>query len=161
MRPAAIALTLLVALATRQQAQTVPVAHPASPLVGDWQLNLGRSHYGPNVDRRRRERMTCTPVAEKVRCVIRSTRSDGRELTGQFTASLDGVAGRVTGIPDLDEVRLGRPSVSVIEATFSFRGKPVFGYRAYQSDDGRSLMIISVDPVTRVPATTVVVYDRR
>ena len=161
MRHTAVALTLLVAMATRQQAQTVPVARAASPLLGDWQLNLGRTHYGPNVDRRRRERMTCTTEAEKVRCVIRSTRSDGRKLTGQFTASLDGVAGPVTGIPDLDEVQLRRPSASLIEAIFFFRGKPVFGYRAYQSDDGRSLMIISVDPVTRAAATTVVVYDRR
>jgi len=161
MRHTALALTLLVAMATRQQAATVSPAHPAAPLLGDWQLNLSRTHYGPNVDRRRRERMTCTAEAEKVRCVIRSIRSDGRELTGQFTASLDGVAGAVTGIPDVDAVQLRRPPVPLIDATFFFRGTPVFGYRAYQADDGRSLMIMSVDPVTRTAATTVVVYDRR
>ena len=153
-----LALTLMVVMAPRQQGQTVPPEHPAAPLLGDWQLNLSRTHYGPNVDRRRRERMTCTTEGQKVRCVIRSIRSDGRELTGQFTASLDGVAGPVAGIPDVDEVRLRRPPGSLIDATFSFRGTPVFGYRAYQADDGRSLMIISVDPVTRAAATTVVVY---
>jgi hypothetical protein len=157
----ALALALLVAMATRQQGQTVPFAHPAPPLVGNWELNVGRTHYGPGVDRRRRERMACTPEAEKVRCVIRSTRTDGRELTGQFTASLDGVAAPVAGIPDVDEVQLWRPNVSLIDAIFFLRGKPVVGYRAFQSDDGRSLMILSVDPVTRAASTTVVVYDRR
>ena len=161
MRLSAFVATLLMAIATRQQPVTVPTSHSAAPLLGDWQLNLSRTHYGPNVDRRRRERMTCTAEVEKVRCVIRSTRSDGRELTGQFTASLDGVAGPVTGIPDVDEVQLRRPSSSLIDATFLLRGTPVFGYRAYQADDGHSLMIMSVDPVTRAAATTVVVYDRR
>jgi hypothetical protein len=57
--------------------------------------------------------------------------------------------------------KLRQPSVSLIDATFLLRGKPAFGYRALQSDDGRSLMILAVDPVTRAAATTVVVYDRR
>ena len=161
MQHTALVLALLVAMAARQRDQTVHVAHPAPPLVGSWQLNVGRTHYGPGVDRRRRERMTCTAEAESVRCVIHSIRSDGRELTGQFTASLDGIAAPVTGIPDVDEAKLLRPNVSLIDATFFSRGKPVFGYRAFQSDDGRSLMIMSVDPVTRAAATTVVVYDRR
>lgn len=51
----------------------------------------------------------------------------------------------------------GRPA----QALTLLRGKPVFGYRAFQSDDGRSLMIVSVDPVTGAAATTVVVYDRQ
>jgi hypothetical protein len=161
MRHAAFVMTLLFGMVTPHQVQTVTVVHPASPLLGDWQLNLSRTHYGPSVDRRRRERMTCTAEADKVRCVIRSIRSDGRELTGQFTASLDAAAGPVTGIPDLDEVQLRRTSASLVDATFLFRGQPVFGYRAYQANDGRSLMIVSVDPVTRTAATTVVVYDRR
>jgi hypothetical protein len=105
--------------------------------------------------------MACTAESESVRCVIRSVRADGRELTGQFTAPLDGTTAPVAGIPDVDEVQLRRPNASLIDATFFWRGKPVFGYRALQSDDGRSLMIIAVDPVTRAAATTVVVYDRR
>jgi hypothetical protein len=161
MRRTALVFALLVGMPTRQQGQILPSRHPTPPLVGNWELNVGRTHYGPGVDRRRRERMTCTAEAEKVRCVIRSVRSNGREITGQFTASLDGVAAPVTGIPDVDEVQLWRPSASPIDASFLLRRKPVFGYRAFQADDGRSLMIISVDPVTRAAATTLVVFDRR
>ncbi len=98
---------------------------------------------------------------EPIRCVIQSARTNGQELIGRFSATLDGVGSPVTGVPDVDEVRLWRPSNALLDATFLWRGKQVFGYRALQSQDGRSLMIISVDPDSRVALTTVVVYDRR
>jgi hypothetical protein len=56
-------------------------------------------------------------------------------------------------------MQLRASSERVADATFLFRGKSVFGYRMFRSDDDRSLMIVSVDPVTRVVGTTVVVYD--
>jgi hypothetical protein len=140
--------------------QRPPIA-AAPPLVGEWQLNLARTHYGFGVDRRRSERMSCAMVATEVRCRIQSVRSDGRELTGIFAAVPDGPGAPVTGIPDIDEVRLQRPSATIMDATFLSRGRPAFGYRAFQSEDGRSLMIVSVYPATGGIATTVVVYDRR
>jgi hypothetical protein len=48
-----------------------------------------------------------------------------------------------------------------VDATFTYNGKPVFAYRAVRSNDGRSLTIISVDPVTRAALTSVVVYERQ
>lgn len=150
--------TLSRRLSARRQEGRAP---PTVPLIGDWQLNVGRTHYGPGVDRRRRELMTCTGETDSVRCVIRSVRADGHELTGWFSASLDGRTAPVTGVPDVDEVQLRRPSASLVDATFRSRGRPVFGYRAMRADDGRSLMVVAVDPVTRAAATTVVVYDRR
>jgi hypothetical protein len=74
---------------------------------------------------------------------------------------MDGTGAPVTGIPDIDEIQIRRPNSAFLDATFLARGKPAFGYRAFQSQDGRSLMIVSVDPVTRVALTTIVVYDRR
>jgi len=141
--------------------QPSPITAAAPPLVGEWQLNLARTHYGSGVDRRRSERMSCAMVATELHCRIQSVRSDGRELTGAFAAVPDGPSAPVTGIPDIDEVRLRKPSATIIDGTFLSRGKPVFGYRAFQSDDGRSLMIVSVYPDTGGIATTVVVYDRR
>src|SRR5919112_1388009 len=101
MRGAALALALLVPTAAHQSASRVPSARKESPLVGSWQLNTSRSHYGAGVERRRRERMTCTAVANGLRCVVESTRADGRVLTGRFTASFDGSIAPVTGIPDV------------------------------------------------------------
>jgi hypothetical protein len=145
--------------------QRPPIAASAAPpLVGEWQLNVARTHYGPSVDRRRSERMSCAMVATELRCRIQSVRSDGRELTGTFAAVPGGPGGPgapVKGIPDIDEVRLQKPSATIIDATFLSRGNPAFGYRAFQSDDGRSLMIVSVYPDTGSVATTIVVYNRR
>ena len=137
------------------------VAAPVSvPLVGDWELNLQRTHYGPTVERRTRERFTCTQAGDRLECVIRAVRAGGRETVGKFRGTLDGAPTQVTGIPDVDQVRL-RVDGAVLEATFSLRGTPVFGYRAYRSDDGRSLTIVTVDPVTHAALQTVVVYDHR
>jgi hypothetical protein len=149
------AMVVAFLLATGRQAAP-PVA-----LVGNWQLDLARTHYGPGVDRRRSERMTCSAESERVHCVVHSVRADGRELTGEFSATLDGRAATVSGIPDVDQVQLRRPTASLLDATFLSRGKPVYGYRALQSEDGRSLMVLAVDPVTRAAGATVVVYNRR
>lgn len=137
-----------------------PAARPPVALVGDWELNLGRTHYGPTVERRTRERFTCTQDGDRLECVIRALRAGGRETVGRFSGPLNGAPAPVTGIPDVDQVRL-RVDGGVVEATFSLHGAPVFGYRAYRSDDGRSLAIVTVDPVTRAALQTVVVYDHR
>jgi hypothetical protein len=105
MRLAAIALTF--ALSVPAPWQSPPSsARSGAPLIGDWRLDLGRTHYGPGVDRRRSERMTCDATTTGVRCVVRSVRADGRELTGTFSAALDGSAAPVTGIPDIDSMQL-------------------------------------------------------
>jgi len=160
MRLAAIAFIL--AQASTSGAQRLPSATgPLSiPIVGEWQLNRARTHYGPGVDVRRSERLSCAVEGSRVRCIIQSVRANGQELIGRFAATLDGARSSVIGIPDVDEVHLRRPSNTLLDATFLSRGKPVFGYRALQSEDGRSLMIISVDPVSRVALTSVVVNDR-
>lgn len=131
------------------------------PLIGDWQLDLARTHYGPGVDRRRSERFTCAGDERRLRCVIRSVRANGQQLTARFDAPLDGTPGPVTGMPGMDQVRLRTAGEGIVDATFLSRGQPAFGYRAYQSGDGHSLMIVSVDPLTREALTTVVVYSRR
>jgi hypothetical protein len=130
------------------------------PLVGDWDLNLRRTHCGPTVERRKKERFTCEESEDHLECVLRTVRTDGREIVGTFRAALDGKVSPVVGIPGVDEVRLQGSTPGVIAATFSLRGTPVFGYRAYRSDDGRSLMIVSVDPVSGKALSSVVVYDR-
>ncbi len=162
MRLASIAFTLVgMSVLDAQRVPPPPAGQIPPALVGDWQLNLARTHYGPGVDRRRSERFSCTTQASQLRCVITSVRADGRHLTGRFVAPMDGTGAPVTGIPDIDEIQIRRPNSAFLDATFLARGKPAFGYRAFQSQDGRSLMIVSVDPVTRVALTTIVVYDRR
>ena len=131
------------------------------PLVGKWVLNLARSHYGGGAEVRREETFTCQMVRQVLKCTIESVRVDGRKLVGTFAAVYDGKPYPAAGIPDVDQVTLQRLNGSVADATFSFRGKPVFGYRAIRSDDGRSLTVVSVEPTSRVVRNSVIVYDRK
>ena len=136
-------------------------AASADPLAGKWTLNLERSHYGGGAELRRQETFTCLVDKELLKCTIESVRADGRKLVGTFTAPYDGKPHPAAGIPDVDEVTLQKLDDFIADATFSYRGKPVFGYRAIRSDDGRSLIVVSVEPTTRVVRSSAVVYDRK
>ena len=151
--------TLLFALWMFAASTKAPAPVPPS-IVGDWDLNLKRTHYGPAVERRKKERFTCKESAGHLECVLRSTRPDGRVLVGTFRAALDGALSPVVGIAGVDEVRLQQGTPGVLAATFSLKGAPVFAYRAYRSDDGRSLVIVSVEPSSGKALNSVVVYDR-
>lgn len=135
---------------------------PASnPLVGRWDLNLARTHYGGGAEPRRRESFNCAADGPGVKCTIASVRADGRTVVGAFTARYDGIPAPTAGIPEVDHVRLTRVSASIADATFTAQGRPVFAYRAVRSTNGRSLTIISVDPTSRAVLNSVVVYDLR
>jgi hypothetical protein len=133
----------------------------ADPLTGEWVLNVGRTHYGGGAEPRKRETFTCEADKQLVRCIVKSVRLDGRRVLGSFAAAYDGKPYAATGIQDVDRVTLLRVDDHVADALFTYRGRPIFGYRAIQSDDNRSLIIISVDPATRKVLNSVVVYDRR
>jgi hypothetical protein len=134
----------------------------SDPLAGRWVLNLARTHYGPGVDHRTKETFSCEATSPaEVACQIQSVRADGRSLLGKFVAAYDGTAYPVTGIPDVDHVRLQRIDAFIADATFSRGGTPVFAYRTFRAPDGRSLTVVSVDPVARTVLNSVVVYDAR
>ncbi len=157
---AAFALIVLAGAVRGTYAQP-DVPKPAVPLVGNWRLNLARTHYGAGVDVRRSETFACDVIGPKLHCVIRSVRQDGRALVGEFAAQIGGSPAPVTGIPDMNSVTLSQPVASLLDATFFSNGKPVFAYRAFRSSNGASLMIVSMDPISRAVLTTVVAYDRQ
>ncbi len=110
----------------------------ADPLTGKWVLNVGRTHYGGGAARRKQETFACEEKKQLLRCTIKSDRLDGKRVLGTFAAAFDGKAYAATGIPDVDRVSLKELDDHVADATFTYKGKPVFGYRAIKSDDGRS-----------------------
>jgi hypothetical protein len=133
----------------------------ADPLAGKWVLNVGRTHYGGGAEPRKQESFTCEPAKQLIKCTVLSDRRDGKRVVLTFAAAYDGKQYPTTGIPDVDRVSLQRVDDYIADATFTHKGRPVFGYRAIRSDDGRSLTIVSVDPSTRTILNSVVVYDRR
>lgn len=132
----------------------------ADPMSGKWALNLSRTHYGGGAEPRKKEAFTCELQKVILRCTITSDRLNGKHIVGTFAAAYDGKPYATTGIPDVDRVSLRRVDDHVADATFYYKGKPVFGYRAIKSDDGRSLTIVAVDPMARTILNSVVVYDR-
>src|SRR5712664_2111996 len=131
MRAKALAIALVLFSGSSSGARSTPVGTRSGPLTlldGNWQLNLARTHYGRGVDRRRREVFTCAPRGNRVHCVIRSVRADGRAVVGEFAATLDGVGAPVSGIDGVDEVQLSESGDSVLDGTFRWQGRPAFGY---------------------------------
>jgi hypothetical protein len=55
-------------------------------------------------------------------------------------------------VADIDQVRLRFVAEGIVDATFSYRGTPLFGYRAYQSEDGKSLTVGDIYDQVRVRA---------
>src|SRR5262245_43038015 len=98
----------------------------ANPLVGRWELNVARSHYGGGAEPRRQESFVCEAVHEAVQCTTTSVRPDGRRVVGTFTARDDGSPAPVHGLDDVDEIRLVRIDASIADATFRYRGQPTF-----------------------------------
>ena len=131
------------------------------PLSGRWELNVARTHYGGGAEPRQRESFNCNRTTTGVDCTIESVRAGGRRVVGGFSAAYDGAPGLTRGIPDVDHVRLIRVNASIADATFTSQGRSVFAYRAVRSANGRSLTIVSVDPVSRAVLNSIVVYDQR
>jgi len=132
----------------------------ADPLTGKWALNVGRTHYGGGAEPRKQETFVCEAERQLLRCSVKSDRLNGERVVGTFVAAYDGKPYATTGIPDVDRVTLQRVDDHVADATFTYKNRAIFGYRAIKSDDGRSLTIISVDPTARTVLNSVVVYDR-
>ena len=151
MRPGCLALCITLAM-------FVGVAS-GDPLTGKWVLNVGRTHYGGGAEPRKQEVFICEADRQLLRCTIRSDRLDGKRVVGTFAAAYDGKSYPATGIPDVDRVSLLRVDDHVADATFTYKSRPVFGYRAIKSDDGRSLTIVAADPIARTVLNSVVVYD--
>src|SRR5262249_45015301 len=128
---------------------------------GQWELNVARTHYGGGADPRTRETFDCAASRSSVTCTIESDMADGRTVRGGVTAAYGGAPGPTHGVNGGDPVPLTRVNASIADATFLLEGRPVFGYRAVRSDAGRSLTLISVDPVSRAVLNSVVVYDHR
>jgi hypothetical protein len=134
-------------------------AKKPDPLAGHWELNVKKTHYGGGAQKRTQETFTCLQQKNGVECSIHSTMEGGSKVDATFTALYDGSAARVTGLENVDEVRLERVSDTIASATFIYQGNYVYAYRATKSDDGKSLTVVSVDPVTRRRLKSVVVYD--
>ena len=154
-----VLLAALAALAAPLQ-RARPATSPADMLAGEWHLNVERSRYGPSAQPRRAERLECAPSPRRMRCRLHSEFVSGAVVEAGFEVDARDGTGPVRGLAELDSVHLAPIAPGVVEATFSRRGRPIVAYRVYGSGNHQSLLFMSIDPTTRRPLTTGVVYDR-
>ena len=150
--------SICVGLLCSSSAQFMDEKKP-DPLAGRWELNLKKTHYGASAPKAIQETFACKSKKAATACEIHSKREDGTQVEGRFTATYDGPAAPVTGVPEIDGVLLKRVSDTSASATFSYQGSYVFAYRATRSSDGKTLTVVAVNPITRKRRRSVRVYD--
>jgi hypothetical protein len=131
---------------------------PAAAILGNWTLNAAKSRYGGGAEQRKSETMVCGMDSD-THCSVISERANGKTVRMRFGGVTNGSPGWVTGADDLDQVILKHVDSNTLDATFLFKGKPAFAYRAVRSVDKKTLTITAVDTKTRAPLKSVVVYD--
>lgn len=131
---------------------------PAPAIFGNWALNTARSRYGGGAELRKSETMICG-MSDVAHCSLTSERANGQTRRMRFRGKTDGTPGEVTGTDSLDQVILRHIDENTTDATFLFKGKAVNAYRAVRSADRKTLIMTAVDPKTRAPLKSVIVYD--
>jgi hypothetical protein len=149
-----IAAVLLLALAPL----FAPVLAP-DPIIGAWNADLNASILPSGFPQLRSQRMELRMVSGKLQCSTERITLEGIKTHADFTAAFDGKRYAVTGLPEIATVSLHRYA-TFIEADFFSGSAPVFSYRMSLSSKDDTLIIKSIDPVTRAYLTAKIVYRR-
>lgn len=126
---------------------------------GVWALDPVRSSYGVNAERRITETFRCATRARpaSLRCEIEGVRANGDTSRALFVADGAPLEGSVSGIPGVNRVRL-TPTARGYDAVFLLDSSAVLGYELRVFGD--SLVVRTVDAVTRTPLDSRIVYVR-
>ena len=95
----------------------------------------------------------------KLLCITERVTIAGAKTRAEFTAAFDGKHYPVTGMQEISSVSLHRYR-EFIEADFFSARAPVYSYRMSISSKDDTLIIISIDPVTRATLHARIVYRR-
>jgi hypothetical protein len=129
-------------------------------LTGDWQADLGASTLPAGFPKLRSQTMNLEELPGKLRCVTERVTIEGAKTRAEFSAAFDGKRYPVTGIPEISTVALHKYR-EFIEADFFYNQTPVFSYRLWVEKIDDSLIVISIDPVTRKKLHARIVYRRQ
>ena len=96
----------------------------------------------------------------KLRCLTERTTIAGTRTRAEFTAAFDGKRYPVTGLPEISTVSLHN-GPEFIEADFFNGQAPAFSYRMWINKIDDSLIIVSIDPITKEKLHARIVYRRQ
>jgi hypothetical protein len=131
----------------------------ADPMTGRWKADLNDSVLPAGFPKLLSQTMVLQLGSGKLQCSTERVSLEGKKTRADFTAAFDGKRYQVTGIPEISTVSLRRYP-TFIEADFFSASTPVFSYRIAMSSKDDTLIIISIDPVTRATLHARIVYRR-
>jgi len=129
-------------------------------LTGNWQADLSASILPAGFPKLRSQTMKLERLPGKLQCVTERVTIEGTKTRAEFSAAFDGKRYPVTGIPEISTVSLHKYR-EFIEADFFYAQAPVFSYRLWVVKTDDSLIVISIDPVTRKKLHARIVYHRQ
>jgi hypothetical protein len=129
------------------------------PMTGRWKADLNASVLPVGFPQLRSQTMVLQLVSGRLQCSTERVSLNGAKTRADFTAAFDGKRYPVTGIPEIPTVSLHRYR-TFIEADFFSASAPVYSYRMSISSKDDTLIIISIDPVTRATLHARIIYRR-
>jgi len=128
-------------------------------MTGMWKADLNASVLPEGFPKLRSQTMALQLAPGKIQCSTERVSLDGTKTQADFAAAFDGKRYPVRGMPEIATVSLHRYP-TFIEADFFSARAPIFSYRMSISSSDDTLIIISIDPVTRATLHARIVYRR-
>lgn len=133
------------------------------PLIGTWNLDLGRSSFVPDIPLEKRT-LIFSAKDSGIHCVIRTTASGGLDngmvSESEFTAKYDGKDYDISESV-LDTISLKKIDASTIERTGKIRGMAVETATMKFSQDGKVLTVTTKGSVNGIDYSSVQVYQKQ
>jgi hypothetical protein len=137
------------------------LAQSTDPLVGTWELNVGKSKFGTG-RAPKSETRTYVVAGQDIKATVKSVGSDGKPSSMEFMMSDDGKDRPITGHPDADALSIRRVTASDVEFTLKKAGKVVITGTRTISKDGKMMTITSKGiNAAGQPIHDVAVFERR
>ena len=132
----------------------------SSGLTGNWQADLRASTLPEGFPQLRSQTMILKQLPGKLQCITERVAISGTRTRAEFTAAFDGKHYPVTGIAEISSVSLHKYP-EFIEADFFHDQTPVFSYWLWAAKTNDSLIVVSIDPVTKKRLHARIVYHRK
>jgi len=129
------------------------------PIMGTWKADLNASVLPAGFPQLRSQTMVLQLVSGKLQCSTERVSLNGTKTHADFIAAFDGKRYPVKGMAEIATVSLRRYP-TVIEADFFSATAPAYSYRMSISSKDDTLIIISIDPLTRATLHARIVYHR-
>ena len=136
-------------------------AQADNPIIGTWELNVGKSTYGAG-NPPKKDMRTFTADGDGYKYFSTGTAADGTPFVRTYTAHYDGKDYPTTGQPDAESIAIKRIDRFTTETIQKRGGKVVITSTRVVSKDGKSFTLTSKGiNAAGKEFTNVLVFDKR